>query len=617
MELPLKSLGLLFTLFAYASLSAGESSVASLRDFRSEEFKTIGIRVTKSVRVRLNALGAGGDSGWMVGDDGIFAAGWLLNAKTRTPVWEMNTGNTTEEENDDLTCSERITLAPGDYELCFSAPIFSYKSWKSNPLLNIDHRKDPLFGGEDEEKPWYLKGWWTDDIPEIWEKRAKEWGIDLLVDEKDRSAVETFSAPLKQKNVLFSAAGLGDGAVVCQGVEVSSPVSVNVYALGEEATEGEPADFGWMLDVATRVPVWEMNSRTTHHAGGAEKNKMYTGSVKLKKGKYVLYYVTDDSHSREDWNTFPPSDPLNWGVTLSVVSEDDRKNVDLYDYSEFSNVVVEITRVGDSEHRQEGFVLKESAPLRIYALGERGHSRRQLADHAYIIDSRSREKVWAMDVDRCRQGGGASKNVVVDEVVKLPAGSYLVSYSTDDSHSFDDWNAAPPYDEDHYGITIMLAGENPSKSVLGTYKDERQEGMIAQIVRVRNGADQSRKFTLDRATRVRVYAIGEGQKREMYDYGWIESADKGATVWEMTYGMTFQAGGAKKNRVVNTTILLDKGEYVLRYQSDDSHSYGDRNEDAPEDQQYWGITLYREDSTAPIPPVPPVPPAPHVEHQEP
>jgi hypothetical protein len=593
---------------ATGSLIAGESKVASLRDFRSTEFKTIGLKVSKPVKVRLDGLGAGGDSGWMVGDDGIFAAGWLLNARTRTPVWEMNTGNTSAENNDGRSCDERITLAPGEYELCFSVPIFSYRSWKSHLVLNIDHRRDELFGGEGDESPWYLKGWWSDDIPEIWEERAREWGIDVFVDEKDRTAIETFTPPLAREDVLFSAAGLGDRSFIHQGIEASAPVTVNVYALGEEATEGEPVDFGWMLDTETRNPVWEMNSRNMHHAGGAEKNKIYTGSVRLKKGRYVLYYVTDDSHSREDWNAFPPSDPLNWGVTISVSSEGDRKNVGLYDYNEFSNVVVDITRVGDNEHRQEGFALNESAPLRIYAFGERSHSRRQLADYGYIIDARSREKVWVMDVDRCRQAGGASKNVVVDEVVTLPAGSYLVSYTTDDSHAYDEWNASSPYDEERYGITVMLAGENPKRSVVGTYKDERREGMIAQIAGVGNSANESRKFTLDRATRVRVYAIGEGQKREMYDYGWIESADKGATVWEMTYGMTFHAGGARKNRVVNTTILLDKGEYVLRYQSDDSHSFGDWNEDPPEDQRYWGITLYREDSNAPLAPVTPVPP---------
>ncbi|HET6274190.1 MAG TPA: hypothetical protein VFG32_14510, partial [Bacteroidota bacterium] len=68
----------------------------------------------------------------------------------------------------------------------------------------------------------------------------------------------------------------------------------------------------------------------------------------------------------------------------------------------------------------------------------------------------------------------------------------------------------------------------------------------------------------------------------------------------------------RKNRMVNTTILLDKGEYVLHYQSDDSHSYGNWNVDPPEDSQYWGITIYKDESpevsaptATPSTPVPP------------
>ncbi|MBI3189567.1 MAG: hypothetical protein HYZ33_02850 [Ignavibacteriales bacterium] len=80
----------------------------------------------------------------------------------------------------------------------------------------------------------------------------------------------------------------------------------------------------------------------------------------------------------------------------------------------------------------------------------------------------------------------------------------------------------------------------------------------------------------------------------MFDYGWIENARTGEVVWEMTYTMTFHAGGARKNRMVNTTIVLDKGEYLLRYVSDDSHSYRDWNMDAPDDPTMWGITLYKD-----------------------
>jgi hypothetical protein len=78
----------------------------------------------------------------------------------------------------------------------------------------------------------------------------------------------------------------------------------------------------------------------------------------------------------------------------------------------------------------------------------------------------------------------------------------------------------------------------------------------------------------------------------MYDYGWIEEAKTGKTVWEMTYHMTEHAGGAEKNRQYNGTMMLMAGEYVLRYKSDDSHSFEGWNEDPPSDPFNWGITVY-------------------------
>ena len=56
--------------------------------------------------------------------------------------------------------------------------------------------------------------------------------------------------------------------------------------------------------------------------------------------------------------------------------------------------------------------------------------------------------------------------------------------------------------------------------------------VIAQIVQVLDKEDKSVPFSLARNQEVRIFAIGEGQAGEMFDYGWIED-DKGSHVWEM------------------------------------------------------------------------------------
>jgi hypothetical protein len=117
---------------------------------------------------------------------------------------------------------------------------------------------------------------------------------------------------------------------------------------------------------------------------------------------------------------------------------------------------------------------------------------------------------------------------------------------------------------------------------------------IAEILRVADDADQVVEFSLTREQSLRIFAIGEGQGAEIYDYGWIESAETGKIVWQMQARETAHAGGAGKNRMADVVIALPAGRYKLRYKSDDSHSF-DRWNSAPPDINFWGIALYAVD----------------------
>ena len=421
------------------------------------------------------------------------------------------------------------------------------------------------------------------------------------------SAITPFTPPKPRENIVLSAVGLGDLQLVRDGFTLTDPVTLKIDALGEESNDGEMADYGWIESTSDRKRVWEMTLNNTSPAGGASKNVECRDEVTLPKGGYVLYYVTDGTHSEADWNTEPPYDPLNWGITLAVSSEKEKKNFRPFAYDEDQNLIVGLTKVRDNEYRTEGFTLKQPAKVRIYAFGERNNSRRSMADYGFIMDAKTRSKVWTMDLDRSYHAGGGAKNRFFDEVISLPAGSYVASYQTDDSHAYDEWNVDPPFDPERYGLSVLGAGEKFDPAIVGKYVEARDKNLIAQIVRVGDDVDKAETFTLPRTTRVRIYAIGEGRDREMYDYGWIEDAKTGNVIWEMTYNMTFYAGGGRKNRLVNTTIMLDKGTYRLRWRSDDSHSYGNWNVDPPDDQQYWGITLYKDEGPD-RPPIPPPPP---------
>jgi hypothetical protein len=50
--------------------------------------------------------------------------------------------------------------------------------------------------------------------------------------------------------------------------------------------------------------------------------------------------------------------------------------------------------------------------------------------------------------------GGASKNRLADELISLPRGTYTLRFKTDDSHAYGHWNDDPPWDPEHYGLTV-------------------------------------------------------------------------------------------------------------------------------------------------------------------
>jgi len=87
----------------------------------------------------------------------------------------------------------------------------------------------------------------------------------------------------------------------------------------------------------------------------------------------------------------------------------------------------------------------------------------------------------------------------------------------------------------------------------------------AEIVHVTDNADMTVEFSLEKTQSVRVFAIGEGQGTEMFDYGWIENATTGKRVWEMKQPETKHAGGASKNRIIDVLVPLEIGKYRLRY----------------------------------------------------
>lgn len=504
------------------------------------------------------------------------ACAWILDGASRRLVWDFNSKSARRtRKRDEVLVRDEVILPAGYYEMYYAV----------NPSDAI-HVKN-FYG--------VLSELWT-QLKSRENGISPEWGIKLFCDSgKNNCSVFELGDLRNDHQAIVQLIENGDDSYETAGFSLSRKMDLKIYALGEGyPKKREMFDYAWIIDANSRKRVWEMQARHTEHAGGSKKNRMFDDIITLPAGDYLVYYVTDDSHSYDSWNTMPPHDPRYWGITIwgTRVNESDTFIKPFQEDESVHRPFIEITRMRNDEYESQSFRLNHPASLRIYALGE-SYSRRKMADYGWIIDSRTREKVWEMEYRETEHAGGGRKNRVYDQIIELPAGSYTVYYVTDDSHAYQSWNAGPPFDPESWGISIWGASDDFYPEIVESIQADENPDLIAQIIRVGDDEKLREKFTLSEVTRVRVYALGEGHRSEMYDFGWIEKA-RGDIIWEMTYRKTESAGGARKNRRVNQVITLEAGTYYLYYRSDDSHSYAGWNAAAPDDPLYWGITLTRE-----------------------
>jgi hypothetical protein len=74
------------------------------------------------------------------------------------------------------------------------------------------------------------------------------------------------------------------------------------------------------------------------------------------------------------------------------------------------------------------------------------------------------------------------------------------------------------------------------------------------------------------------------------DWGWIEN-DKQDTIWMMKEKDAKYAGGSLSNKYINTSIHLKKGNYVLKYKTNQTNSFGRWTNQRPENG-FYGIAVY-------------------------
>lgn len=536
-----------------------------------------GFTLNQDTDVSIKCIGAGGDKrvnrvrNFQVDPENLFAYAWIIDAHSREMVWRMTMDNTKGDwwNKWNRTFSGKVNLPQGEYEIYFSA----IQPSLSSGFLSFERLLDKIFGDDD---------WW-DAHAYKWKVEVN--GVDEILSE---NAVLKYQKALRQKAII-SLAPAQSGDMPNYGFTLSKRTKVSIYALGE-GWHGEMFDYAWLVDADTHRKAWQMREEETIDAGGAVKNRLVRDELTLEPGNYILYYKTDDNHAADKWNANPPYDPQFWGVTLFPVDDNFDRSV-LKTYTrKAENAIVSITRMRDEQYEERGLHVMKSGNFRVYALGEGRDG--DMFDFGWITDAETGRAVWRMKYSDTEPAGGANKNRMEDRIVFLDKGDYIVHYRTDDSHSYGDWNASEPYEPTMWGISVY-ALPNGGKAQLAQSSSFDHKEVIARLTRIGDEEHARKRFILDHKTKVRIIAIGEGDWDEMYDYGWIQNEESGRKIWRMRYRNTEKAGGASKNRKVDTVITLKPGTYTVHFVSDDSHSYHDWNADPPDNPELWGITLYR------------------------
>ena len=562
------------------------TTVAELDRARRGELSQVGFELTKPGEVTIEATGMR-----VPYSSSLSVYAWLIDHDTRKPVWIMRRSGS-DRDRDGGRRSGRLLvraektefLEKGRYELY----MWSGSSWGislgSNGKDFIGFLSD-LFDEDDTDDY---------DTDDYYDKCY----VKIESNELSDADVKKFDIDGSMPGALVQFNRLGDNEYIEQAFHLDHDMNIKIYSVLEYPQGYKaPVDFGWIVNSVTGDRVWEPDRWNTERAGGGRKNRKFDNEIRLTKGDYILHFATDDSHSWEDFNVNPPYDPVNWGITLLPGADFDAKAFHLVEKQESDKPLVDFTRARDNEYLEQAFELKKPATIRIVAIGEYSDRDDAFVDYGWIENAANGEAVWEMTEDNTKFAGGAEKNRMFEGTIDLPAGKYVANYVSDDSHSYRDWNASQPYDVRAWGLALYPTKDFSYDNFerLTDRDIEKSTDILARIVRVGDHANRSDRFELDKTSKVRVYALGEGRSGEMYDYAWIENDRNGDVVWEMTYRRTDPAGGADKNRKCDQVITLEPGRYAVHYISDGSHSFGDWNSTPPRDQRNWGVTVSKAD----------------------
>ena len=531
---------------------------------------------TDTVLVHINALAAFESDR---ASSGLAVYPWIINLETETVVWKPSEANIVRD-GVQAVISDSVTVAPGNYTAYYTTYGPTAKSSEGGSFLG-------------------LKPHWTND--------PSFWMLSLTSDAPTGIITESKTAAEKQNadngaNLVWSMVPSHLGQSESQMVQVGSASEIQLDLT--LAVCGNDCDKVEIYRLPETVPFWQLTEDITEWAGGSMDNRAFSGSVPLTPGVYKIEVSAGSSQSYRSWRSNPPWAPDNWGFRVFT---SDPSNVRLLDPWSNGEPLVSMLRVGSDENLSMTLELDQSLSVVVYGMGELGGSD-SVYDHGWIEKEGKADYVWEMSYDASTHAGGDSMNRQEMSILNLDPGRYFVRYTSDGSHDHANWNKSQPTLPERWGIAVFAM--NPADVTAGSVRVKATErawsvdtssaedgtGLGTALVkqnRLGNEVKVDDLFRLETESKLKIIALGELTGSSSDDYGWITRVSSGEKVWEMTYRNTVAAGGADRNRRFSGTITLGPGEYTVHFETDFSHSYGNFDDDQPDNGQDWGIAVYQ------------------------
>lgn len=550
----------------FKSWGGGAEGVVAMDDFEARTIRSQSLDVSAPTAVEIHAVGS-------LQSDSVFGAyAWLLQSENRSPVWMMRPDSAQRSRGALAEIREQVTLEPGRYTAYFAS--FGDPLSPAAPNRQFFDRISSLLNGDFQR----------------WRTESGKWLFEIRVlDDAQRGNVSHLppSEAGASATALWSALELGNSETREYSFSAAAPVHLTIAACGEFVDA--PLDFGWIENLSTGAPVWDMRDAPATPAGGSVKNRRVDAEIDLPPGPYRVVYQTNEQHAFGRWEGNPPYDPSCWGMQVTADPSDAASPFD--PWAQLPRIV-ELTRVGNDALVSEGFTVER--PLRVI-VEVNGEGSSKMFDYGWLLDRSTDTRVWEMKAEETAPAGGSDKNRRVQALLELQPATYAAFFRTDDSHAYGAWNDAEPDYPERWGLTVFsLDPSNVPESTplaIDPETGKASDDMLVNLTHVGNDALLDQAFSLTDTTEVHVVSTGEILLRDRFDYGWITRGDR--IVWEMTRDNTVYAGGANKNRRFDGHLVLPPGEYVAHFQTDDSHAYGSFSDRPPDDPTAWGILIRR------------------------